>query len=126
MPLAPTWPLYKVLGFRFAPRFRDLRDQRFWRADQPDGKVLAAGYGPLEAVACNKVNLKRIATHWPGMLRVAGSLITNQVRAYDLLRMFGREGHPTRSALRSPSTAGPTRPCTCSPWSTRPTTPTVG
>jgi hypothetical protein len=46
-------------------------------------------------VACNKVNLKRIATHWPDMLRVAGSLITNQVRAYDLLRMFGREGHPT-------------------------------
>ena len=29
------------------------------------------------------------------MLRVAGSLITNQVRAYDLLRMFGREGRPT-------------------------------
>ncbi|KIZ15704.1 hypothetical protein SNA_24790 [Streptomyces natalensis ATCC 27448] len=28
------------------------------------------------------------------MLRVTGSLITNQVRAYDLLRMFGREGHP--------------------------------
>ena len=26
---------------------------------------------------------------------MAGSLITNQVRAYDLLRMFGREGHPT-------------------------------
>jgi TnpA family transposase len=29
------------------------------------------------------------------MLRVAGSLVTNQVRAYDLLRMFGRDGHPT-------------------------------
>ncbi|MGP4003459.1 Tn3 family transposase [Streptomyces sp. 8N706] len=29
------------------------------------------------------------------MLRVAGSLITNQVRTYDLLRMFRREGHPT-------------------------------
>ncbi|MBO8199258.1 Tn3 family transposase [Streptomyces smyrnaeus] len=28
------------------------------------------------------------------MLRVAGSLITNQVRACDLLRLFGREGHP--------------------------------
>ncbi|KOT76389.1 hypothetical protein ADK70_38625 [Streptomyces rimosus subsp. pseudoverticillatus] len=25
----------------------------------------------------------------------AGSLVTNQVRAYDLLRMFGREGRPT-------------------------------
>jgi hypothetical protein len=32
------------------------------------------------------------------MLRVAGSLITNQVCAYDLLRMFGREGHPPLSA----------------------------
>ncbi|GAA2277874.1 hypothetical protein GCM10010145_58590 [Streptomyces ruber] len=41
------------------------------------------------------MNRKRIATRWPDMLRVAGSLITNQVRAYDLLRMFGREGHPT-------------------------------
>jgi TnpA family transposase len=38
------------------------------------------------------VNLGRIETWWPDMLRVAGSLITNQVRAYDLLRMFGREG----------------------------------
>jgi TnpA family transposase len=89
--------LYKMLGFRFAPRFRDLQDQRFWRAELPEteGEAPAAGYGPLEAIARNKVNLKRIATHWPDMLRVAGSLITNQVRAYDLLRMFGREGHPT-------------------------------
>jgi TnpA family transposase len=29
------------------------------------------------------------------MLRVAGSLVTGQVRAHDLLRMFGREGRPT-------------------------------
>ena len=54
-----------------------------------------ATYGPLEAIARNKVNLKKVITHWPDMLRVAGSLVTNQVRAYDLLRMFGREGHPT-------------------------------
>ena len=89
--------LYKMLGFRFAPRFRDLADQRFWRADVPvsDDEEQAGGYGPLEAIARNKVNLGRIETHWPDMLRVAGSLITNQVRAYDLLRMFGREGHPT-------------------------------
>ena len=25
---------------------------------------------------------------------MAGSLVTNQVRACDLLRMFGRDGHP--------------------------------
>ncbi len=29
------------------------------------------------------------------MLRVAGSPVTSQVRAYDLLRMLGRDGHPT-------------------------------
>jgi hypothetical protein len=29
------------------------------------------------------------------MTRVAGSLVTSQVRAYDLLRMLGRDGHPS-------------------------------
>ncbi|MDX3131067.1 Tn3 family transposase [Streptomyces europaeiscabiei] len=33
--------LYKMLGFRFAPRFRDLADERFWRADLPDGEAPA-------------------------------------------------------------------------------------
>lgn len=55
----------------------------------------AGGYGPLEAIARNKVNAKKVITHWPDMLRVTGSLVTNQVRAYDLLRTFGREGHPS-------------------------------
>ncbi|WP_331738870.1 Tn3 family transposase [Streptomyces sp. NBC_01276] len=86
--------IYKMLGFRFAPRFRDLADQRFWRAEIP-GAEEVSHYGPLEPIARNKVNLKRIREQWPDMLRVAGSLITNQVRAYDLIRMFGREGHPT-------------------------------
>jgi TnpA family transposase len=41
------------------------------------------------------VNLTKVENQWPDMLRVAGSLVTNQVRAYDLLRMFGCAGHPT-------------------------------
>lgn len=56
---------------------------------------MKAGCGPLEALARNKVNLRKIEIWWPDMLRVAGSLVTNQVRAYELLRMFGREGRPT-------------------------------
>jgi TnpA family transposase len=90
--------VYKMLGFRFAPRFRDLRDQRLWRADvvgAGKGWEQAADYGPLEVLARNKVNLHRIETHWPDMLRVAGSLITNQIRAYDLLRMLSRDGRPS-------------------------------
>jgi TnpA family transposase len=85
--------LFKILGYRFAPRFRDLPDQRFWRAALPDGQT--SHYGPLEPIARNRINLAKIQNQWPDMLRVAGSLITNQVRAYDLLRMFGRVGHPT-------------------------------
>ncbi|MFC8277113.1 Tn3 family transposase [Streptomyces sp. NPDC057271] len=85
--------LFKILGYNFSPRFRDLDDQRFWRATMPG--VETGTYGPLEDIARNRVNLNKVITHWPDMLRVAGSLVTNQVRAYDLLRMFGREGHPT-------------------------------
>ncbi|MFE3454965.1 Tn3 family transposase [Nonomuraea sp. NPDC059194] len=85
--------VFALLGYRFAPRFADLGDQRFWRADLSDGT--ASDYGPLEAIARQKVTLKKIITQWPDMLRVAGSLITNQVRAYDLLRMFSRDGRPT-------------------------------
>ncbi len=85
--------LFSMLGYNFSPRFRDLADQRFWRAEMPG--VETGGYGPLEPLARNKANLGKVVTHWPDMLRVAGSLVTGQVRAYDLLRMFGREGRPT-------------------------------
>ncbi|MFF4795559.1 Tn3 family transposase [Streptomyces sp. NPDC001276] len=85
--------LFALLGYNFSPRFRDLADQRFWRAEMPG--VATGGYGPLEPLACNKVNLNKVITHWPDILRVVGSLVTGQVRAYDLLRMFGREGRPT-------------------------------
>ncbi|MFC7884762.1 Tn3 family transposase [Streptomyces sp. NPDC057376] len=85
--------LFAMLGYNFSPRFKDLGDQRFWRAEMPG--VTTGGYGPLEDLARNRVNLNKVITHWPDMLRVAGSLVTGQVRAYDLLRMFGREGRPT-------------------------------
>jgi hypothetical protein len=85
--------LFKILGYNFSPRSRDLDDQRFWRATLPG--VETGSYGTLEDLARNRVNLNKVIIHWPDMLKVAGSLVTNQVRAYDLLRMFGREGRPT-------------------------------
>ncbi|WP_425443289.1 Tn3 family transposase [Streptosporangium canum] len=83
---------FKILGYNFSPRFRDLDDQRFWRATMPG--VETGTYGALEDLARNRVNLNKVITHWPDMLKAAGSLVTNQVRAYDLLRMFGWEGRP--------------------------------
>ncbi|MEQ4726272.1 transposase, partial [Nonomuraea sp. B19D2] len=85
--------IFSMLGYRFAPRFADLGDQRFWRAELPDGST--PKYGPLEAIARNKINRSKIHAQWADMTRVAGSLVTNQVRAYDLLRMFARKGRPT-------------------------------
>jgi TnpA family transposase len=85
--------LFKILGYNFSPRFKDLDDQRFWRAEM--NGIETGGYGPLGDLARNnKVNLKKVTAHWEDMLRVAGSLVTNQVRAYDLLRMFGSGSEP--------------------------------
>jgi TnpA family transposase len=81
-----------LLGYNFSPRFKDLNDQRFRRAEMLG--VETGGYGPPEDLARNQVNLTKVITHWPDMLRVRRSPVTGQVRAYDLLRMFGREGRP--------------------------------
>jgi TnpA family transposase len=73
--------IFSILGFRFAPRFADLGDQRFWRADVPSGDApsgegpdeeTASGYGALEAIARSKSNRTKIQTQWSGMVRVAG------------------------------------------------------
>ncbi|MDT0454018.1 Tn3 family transposase [Streptomyces sp. DSM 40473] len=36
--------IIKMLGYRFSPRFKDLEDQRFWKAQMPGGEALD-GYG---------------------------------------------------------------------------------
>src|SRR6266536_5380156 len=74
---------------QYAPRLADLADTRFWRPDP------AADYGLLNDLARSRVRLDRIRTHWPEMLRIAGSLVTGTVRAYDLIRALGRDGNPT-------------------------------
>jgi hypothetical protein len=66
----------------------------------PGGERVLAAVQVLPELARRRVAQKplaptEIATQWPELLRVAGSLVTNQVRGYDLLRMFGRDGHPT-------------------------------
>ena len=82
--------LFLILGYQFAPRIADLPDTRFWRIDG------GAEYGPLDSLARNRVRLNRIRESWPDMLRVAGSLYTGAVRAYDLMRMLSRDGRPSR------------------------------
>jgi TnpA family transposase len=78
--------IFTLLGYRFSPRIADLADQRLWRATLPGHTP--GEYGPLNDVARNKVNLQKIIAHWDDMTRVAASLITGKVRAYDVLRML--------------------------------------
>jgi TnpA family transposase len=88
--------LFRILGYQFAPRIADLTDTRLWRIDVPGQPGHGADYGALNEVARARVHLKAISAGWPDMLRVAGSLTTGAVRAYDLLRMCSREGRPSK------------------------------
>ncbi|MEU9663792.1 Tn3 family transposase [Streptomyces chartreusis] len=59
-----------------------------WGRPRPPGTVC---WRPLPTA---KMNHKRIATHWPDMLRAVAAAPPHQVRAYDGCACFGREGHP--------------------------------
>lgn len=85
--------IFSLLGYRFSPRIASLSDQRLWRATMPD--TADSDYGPLNDVARNRINLSKISAHWDDMTRVAASLATGTVRAYDLLRMLSRDGSPS-------------------------------
>ncbi|MBX7550905.1 transposase [Streptomyces sp. tea 10] len=97
----------------------DLGGQRFWRAEMPG--VETGGHGLLEDLARNEVNLTKLATRWPDMPRAIGSLATGQLRAYGLLRLFGREGRPTPLGQAFAEYGCIAKPGTCSGSSTRST-----
>ena len=81
--------LYRICGMAYAPRLANLTDTRFWRLDT------GADYGAANDLARHRIKPERIRAHWSEMLRVAGSLVTGTVRAYDLIRALGRDGNPT-------------------------------
>ncbi|MFE6555548.1 Tn3 family transposase [Streptomyces sp. NPDC057746] len=80
--------LLTMPGYNFLSRFKDLNDQRFWRAQMPGcgDRWLWTARG----LARNEVNLNKVTTHWPDMLRTPGSLVTGRIRAHNLLRGFDR------------------------------------
>jgi hypothetical protein len=50
----------------------------------------------LDGAARGIVDLDRIRRHWPDMLRIAGSIHTGQVSAYDFLRVLSTGGNLTQ------------------------------
>jgi TnpA family transposase len=81
--------LFRVLGYQFSPRIADIGDARFWRIDRD------ADYGPLDALARNRINLDLVVENWDDILRVAGSLMVGRVAASDLIRSLQAGGRPT-------------------------------
>jgi TnpA family transposase len=85
------WLASRGSGVRL--RLQQLRfqvgDQQLWRISP------GADYGPLDTAARGKIDLGKVRRHWPDILRVAASIHTGAVRAYDVIRMLQRDGHPT-------------------------------
>ncbi len=81
--------LLELLGISYRPALADLPDQKGWRI-RPD-----AEYGPLDTFARGKVDLGKVRRNWEDILRVVASIYTGTVRAYDVVTMLQRDGHPT-------------------------------
>jgi len=81
--------LLELLGISYRPALADLPDQKGWRISAD------ADYGPLNTFARGKIDLRKGRKHWPDILRVVASVYTGTVRAYDVVTMLQRDGHPT-------------------------------
>ncbi len=81
--------LLELLGISYRPALADLPDQKGWRIRAE------ADYGPLNTFARGKVDLTKIRRNWEDILRVVASIYTGTVRAYDVVTMLQRDGHPT-------------------------------
>ncbi len=81
--------LLELLGISYRPALADLPDQKGWRIDA------SADYGPLNTFARGKIDLWKIRRNWEDILRVVASIYTGTVRAYDVVTILQRDGHPT-------------------------------
>lgn len=84
--------LMHLLGFRFAPRIRDLGDTKLFI---PKGD---AAYDALKSmISSDKLNIKQIRTHWDEILRLATSIKQGTVTASLMLRRLG--SYPRQNGL---------------------------
>ncbi len=80
-----------LLGFRFAPRIRDLKDKRLYIIS---GMDIPAALKPLVA---GNVNLKVISDYWEDILRLAASIKMGTVTASVILRKLA--AYPRQNGL---------------------------
>jgi TnpA family transposase len=86
-----VFALMHLLGFRFAPRTRDLADKRLFVAGKQNQ------YPSLAALIGSTINVKHIRTHWDEILRLATSIQQGTVTASLMLRKLG--SYPRQNGL---------------------------
>ena len=86
-----VFALTNLLGFRFAPRIRDLADTKIYI---PKGD---ASYDSLKSIIGGKINLKIIEEQWDEILRLAASIKQGTVTASLMLRKLG--SYPRQNGL---------------------------
>ena len=97
-----VYGMFAICGYQFAPRHADITDTQLWWVDTAmlDGTLAKAsrqanGWGDFNTLGLRRVSVPAIVSNWDDMVRVAGSLATGQVRAYDLIRMMMADGRLT-------------------------------
>ena len=86
-----VFALMHLLGFRFAPRIRDLKDTRLYTAEE------ASNYPELRAMIGGPVNVRQIRAHWGEILRLATSIQQGSVTASLMLGKLG--SYPRQNGL---------------------------
>jgi len=88
--------LMHLLGFRFAPRIRDLADKRlFTQGDEKKGE--SRSYPTLAPMIGGTINVGHIRAHWEEILRLAASIKQGTVTASLMLRKLG--SYPRQNGL---------------------------
>ncbi len=96
-----VFALMHLLGFRFAPRIRDLGDTKLYI---PKGD---AAYDALKPMIGGTLNIKHVRAHWDEILRLATSIKQGTVTASLMLRKLG--SYPRQNGLVVAARVGPHR-----------------
>jgi TnpA family transposase len=86
-----VFALMHLLGFRFAPRIRDLGDTKLYI---PKGDSM---YDALKLMIGGTINIKHIRAHWDDILRLVTSIKQGTVTASLMLRKLG--SYPRQNGL---------------------------
>ena len=87
-----VFALMHLLGFRFAPRIRDLGDTKLFI---PKGEASYDALKPM--ISSDKLNIKAIRAHWDEILRLATSIKQGTVTASLMLRKLS--SYPRQNGL---------------------------